>query len=204
MALSTPSFYVWSVSAVCTDSLCIKNASLSLWVMLDSSSMSCKLAHILCFFKNFSSAFKARITERVSQENKEIFHLLVYSPNGSNGEGWARRTPGARDSIWVSGHRGPSTSAIPTSFPDDLAGSELEVEQPRPKQAHDMGCQPHRQLLIPLRHNPQLCVCVCGFVDFHSDYNNLVWSTDLATLFSHPVINDLARNLLLLEQTSLF
>lgn len=61
-------------------------------------------------------------------EQKEIFHQLVQSPNGKNGQNWANLEPGASSgSPKGSQHLGYCL----LKFQAHLWRAELEVEQPK-------------------------------------------------------------------------
>ena len=82
----------------------------------------CSKWHLLTFlfFLRFIYLFESQsYTEREGEAEREVFHLLVHSPIGHNGQSCADPKPGARSFFWVS-HMGtgaqglgPSSTAFP-------------------------------------------------------------------------------------------
>lgn len=75
-------------------------------------------------FKHFIYVFE-------SQRHREVFHLLIDSPNGHNDCGWAKPKPRAYSSIRISHMREEAQALRPSAaFPGTSAGSSSGVEQP--------------------------------------------------------------------------
>lgn len=76
---------------------------------------------------------------------REIFHLLIHSPDGCSSQVWARLKPGANNFIWVF-HEGAGFQIFGSSstvFPRILAGSWIGSGAAGPGTSTHRGCQHH-------------------------------------------------------------
>lgn len=86
-----------------------------------------------------------------SERDREIFHLLVHSPNGYSGHGWARRKLGALNFLgsptWK---QGPKDLNILPLLPRQSKGEPLRKWSSLDSKCYHMGCwQCRQQLNLP-------------------------------------------------------
>lgn len=72
--------------------------------------------------------FYLKVREREKQRHKEVFHPLVHSLSGHNGQHWIRPKPAIRSIIWVSQADVGTQALCPSSAatPGSLADSWME------------------------------------------------------------------------------
>ncbi|XP_069912924.1 MARVEL domain-containing protein 2 isoform X2 [Oryctolagus cuniculus] len=96
---------------------------------------------------------KRKMSYREKRRNRErdIFHLLIHSPNGQHGWVWARPKPGARSYFCVS-HVGEGATHLGhlLLLSQAVAGSWIRTKSARTQTSAHMECWCQRQWLDPL------------------------------------------------------